>query len=344
MWWSLGGMLFLLFFTAVVQAAVELEEIRYRPFPDGKLRIILDLSRNPRYKAFLLDHPKRLVVDLRGGRLKTKLRPPRRQKVIRRIRKGYPRPKTLRLVFDLRRPVKLTHFELTPKGPYGHRIVLDLKPTQVKKRVPRRAKKRKSPIRHRQKILVAIDAGHGGRDTGAIGRRYHLYEKNVTLAIARALDWLVDRDRRMRGVLIRRGDHFLPLAERVRRAKRLGADLFVSIHADGHHNPLVRGASVFIYNPRRGLRPVAYKKYDPKSLRLAREILQELRRVNRLHFPWVERRRYYVLAGPMPSVLVEVGFITNPREERRLRQKGYRWRIAEAIYRGLRNFVRKHYR
>ncbi len=315
-----------------VEAAVRVEGIRYHKFRDGKFRIVLDLSGDPSYRAFLLNRPFRLVVDLKGGRVATKLRPPKGRFLVKRIRKGYFRPGVLRLVFDLRRGVRFSHFELGPKGHRGHRIVLDLRP----KRTARRSKRRE--------VLVAIDAGHGGRDTGAIGRRYHLYEKEITLAIAKALDHLVDRDPRMRGVLIRRGDRFLSLEGRLRRAKRLGADLFVSIHADGHRHPSVRGASVFVYDPRRGLRPVAYRRYDPASLRLAREILQELRKICRLHFRWVERRRYHVLAGPMPSVLVEVGFITNPDEERLLKQRGYRWRIAEAIYRGLRDFVRRHHR
>jgi N-acetylmuramoyl-L-alanine amidase len=220
-------------------------------------------------------------------------------------------------------------------------------------------------------ITVAIDAGHGGEDPGARGRM-GTHEKDVTLAIAKRLKALIDAERNMRGVLIRTGDYFVPLGERVGKARRLRADLLVSIHADAFIKPHARGSSVFALSQRgatsAAARWLAKKENeadliggvnidvaDPyvkevlldlsqtatisDSLKLGREVLEELGDINTLHKPRVEQAGFAVLKAPdIPSILVETAFISNPEEEKKLRKPGYQEQMARAILTGIQRY------
>ncbi len=220
-------------------------------------------------------------------------------------------------------------------------------------------------------ITVAIDAGHGGEDPGARGRM-GTHEKDVTLAIAKRLKALIDAERNMRGVLIRTGDYFVPLGERVGKARRLRADLLVSIHADAFIKPHARGSSVFALSQRgatsAAARWLAKKENeadliggvnidvaDPyvkevlldlsqtatisDSLKLGREVLEELGDINTLHKPRVEQAGFAVLKAPdIPSILVETAFISNPEEEKKLRKPGYQEQMARAILTGIKRY------
>ena len=221
-------------------------------------------------------------------------------------------------------------------------------------------------------VTIAIDAGHGGEDPGAKGR-YGTYEKDVTLAIARKLKALVDAEPGMRGLLIRDGDYFVPLKERVEKAHKVRADLFVSIHADAYIKPHARGSSVFALSER-GATSVAAgwlaKKEneadliggvnlddrDPyvkqvlldlsqtttisDSIQLGRAVLAEIGGVNTLHKGRVEQAGFAVLKSPsIPSILVETAFISNPSEEQRLRKIDYQDQLASAMLQG----IRKHF-
>jgi len=221
-------------------------------------------------------------------------------------------------------------------------------------------------------VTIAIDAGHGGEDPGAKGR-YGTYEKDVTLAIARKLKALVDAEPSMRGLLIRDGDYFVPLKERVEKAHKVRADLFVSIHADAYIKPHARGSSVFALSER-GATSVAAgwlaKKEneadligginlddrDPyvkqvlldlsqtttisDSIQLGRAVLAEIGGVNTLHKGRVEQAGFAVLKSPsIPSILVETAFISNPSEEQRLRKVDYQDQLASAMLQG----IRKHF-
>jgi N-acetylmuramoyl-L-alanine amidase len=220
-------------------------------------------------------------------------------------------------------------------------------------------------------ITIAIDAGHGGEDPGARGRM-GTHEKDVTLAIARQLKTLIDAEHNMRGILIRDGDYFVPLGERVRKARQLRADLMVSIHADAFVKPHARGSSVFALSQRgatsAAARWLAKKENeadliggvnidvaDPyvkevlldlsqtatisDSIKLARAVLDELSDINTLHRPRVEQAGFAVLKAPdIPSILVETAFISNPDEEKQLRKARYQEQIAQAILAGIKRY------
>jgi N-acetylmuramoyl-L-alanine amidase len=221
-------------------------------------------------------------------------------------------------------------------------------------------------------VIVAIDAGHGGEDSGARGRR-GTQEKDVTLAIARRLKTAIDREPNMRAVLVRDGDYFIPLAQRVSKARRMQADLFVSVHADAWVRPDARGSSVFALSERgatsaaarllaarenesdliggvnlgardpilaRTLLDLSLTATINDSLKLGRAVLNEIGDVNHLHKPAVEQAGFAVLKAPdIPSILVETAFISNPDEEKRLKDTGYHEKMAAAIVGGIKRYL-----
>ena len=221
-------------------------------------------------------------------------------------------------------------------------------------------------------VIVAIDAGHGGEDPGARGR-HGTREKDVTLAIAKRLKTAIDKEPNMRAVLVRDGDYFIPLANRVTKARRVQADLFVSVHADAWVKPDARGSSVFALSEKgatsTAARMLAQKENqsdliggvnlgvkDPvlartlldlsqtatisDSLKLGRHVLSELGDVNDLHKQSVEQAGFAVLKAPdVPSILVETAFISNPEEEKRLKDSGYQEKMASAILGGIKRYL-----
>jgi N-acetylmuramoyl-L-alanine amidase len=224
-------------------------------------------------------------------------------------------------------------------------------------------------------LIVAVDAGHGGEDPGARGRR-GTHEKDVTLAIARRLKERIDQEPNMRAVLIRDGDYFIPLNMRVQKARRVYADLFVSVHADAFIKPHARGSSVFALSERGATSAAArwlakreneadliggvnLDVKDPylkqtlldlsqtatinDSLKLAKAVLSELGEINTLHKPQVEQAGFAVLKAPdIPSILVETAFISNPEEEKRLKDRTYQDKMAEAIFGGIKRYLAKN--
>jgi N-acetylmuramoyl-L-alanine amidase len=224
-------------------------------------------------------------------------------------------------------------------------------------------------------VTVAIDAGHGGEDPGARGRRGTL-EKDVTLAIARRLKERIDREPGMRAVLTRDGDYFIGLAQRVQKARRVQADLFVSVHADAFVQPHARGSSVFALSERgatsaaarwlakrenesdliggvnldvkdpvlaRTLLDLSQTATINDSLKLGKAVLGELGDINHLHKASVEQAGFAVLKAPdIPSILVETAFISNPEEEKRLKDAAYQDKMADAILSGIRSYLAKN--
>jgi N-acetylmuramoyl-L-alanine amidase len=320
------------------------------------------------------------------------------------------KPNVVRLVLDLKTSAKPAVFTVKPYGEYGHRLVLDIYPThpvdpllalmqtenpndaaaglstpasakagkaqpvieQEEKAVsPRKTKNAKGAQDLVRLITVAIDAGHGGEDPGATGRRGTL-EKNVTLAISKRVKALLDEEENMRGVLTRDGDYFIPLGNRVVKARKVSADLFVSIHADAFINPEARGSSVFALSENgassAAARWLAKRENDADliggvnldvkdkylkqtlldlsqtatindSMKLAKAVLSELGGINKLHKHSVEQAGFAVLKAPdIPSILVETAFITNPEEEARLGDEAYQDKIAAAIVSGIKRY------
>ena len=224
-------------------------------------------------------------------------------------------------------------------------------------------------------VTVTLDPGHGGEDPGAVGQRGS-YEKNVTLSIAKRLKARIDSEPNMRAVLTRDSDFFVPLQMRVQKARRVRSDLFVSIHADAFIRPDANGSSVFALSERgassSAARYLAQKENeadliggvnldvrDPvlartlldlsqtatisDSLKLGKEVLQELGGINRLHKASVEQAGFAVLKAPdIPSILIETAFISNPEEERRLNDDAYQNKMADAIMAGIRRYFAKN--
>jgi len=219
--------------------------------------------------------------------------------------------------------------------------------------------------------LIAVDAGHGGEAPGAKGRR-GTHEKDVTLAIARRLKTMIDQEPNMRAVLTRDGDYFIALHMRVQKARRINADLFVSVHADAFIKPDARGSSVFALSENgatsAAARWLAKKENeadliggvnldvsDPylkqtlldlsqtatinDGLKLAKSVLSELGEINTLHKGSVEQAGFAVLKAPdIPSILIETAFISNPEEERRLSDEAYQEKMAAAILSGIKRY------
>lgn len=395
-----------------VHAATEVSFARVWPAQEYT-RLTLESDAPIGHNVFTIASPDRLVLDLEDvepsaalDMLPTKISPD--DPYISGVRIGRFKPGVIRLVLDLKAQVKPQVFTLDPVGDYGHRLVLDVYPTEPvdpvlalleKKdtpppvaippppagradRTPSGSGGTPAPVAAEGKktepaaevvrlITIAIDAGHGGEDPGAKGRS-GTYEKHVTLAIAKKLKILVEAEPNMRAVMIRDGDYFIPLANRVVKARKVRADLFVSIHADAFIKPHARGSSVFALSERGATSAMAamlakkeneadliggvnFDVDDPlvkqvlldlsqtatinDSLKLGKAVLGEIGDINDLHKPQVEQAGFAVLKAPdIPSILVETAFLTNPEEEKKLRDDKYQDKMAQAILVGIRKY------
>ncbi|MDD9854571.1 MAG: N-acetylmuramoyl-L-alanine amidase, partial [Gammaproteobacteria bacterium] len=354
--------------TARAPAAV-IHDIRMWHAPH-RSRIVFDMNRRAAFSAFNLDDPARVVVDLRGVRLARAL-PGAGEggQFIRRMRAGAQPGGVTRLVFDLKRPARYAIQQLPPADRYRHRLVVDFYP------VGRAPRPQPAPPRAPgDELLVLIDPGHGGEDPGAVGKR--TYEKHVVLQIAKRLKSRLDRRPGLRAELTRSGDYYIPLRGRTRLARRRHADLFVSIHADGFTDPRARGASVYALSQRGASSETAKRLANKEnasdliggvslldkdnqlagvlldmsmtetvnqSLEFGREVLDELKKIGRVHSARVEQAGFVVLKSPdIPSILVETAFITNPGEEQLLMNKRHQNRIADAITVGIARHIAKH--
>ena len=395
---------------APVYAATQIASVRVWPAQEYT-RLTLESDAPIVYKVFTVGTPARLVLDLEDVEFNAALEQlPARispaDPYVSGVRIGRFKPGVVRLVLDLKAQVKPQVFVLKPVGEYGHRLVLDVyplvepdpvmalldkidtpttvvlpsenadKPPATSNGAPAPVTVpggRKAPAAANvaRLITVAIDAGHGGEDPGARGRS-GTHEKQVTLAIARKLKALVDEEPNMRGVLIRDGDYFIPLVNRVIKARKVQADLFVSIHADAYVKPHARGSSVFALSEQGATSAAAgwlarkeneadliggmnIDVADPTlkqvlidlsqtatindSVKLAKAVLGEIGGVNDLHKAHVEQAGFAVLKAPdIPSILVETAFLTNPEEEKKLKDDKYQDKLAQAILVGIRKY------
>lgn len=344
-----------------------------------KLRLVFDLSSPVRHNLFRLSAPERVVLDLSNARVDWARRPMAVASGgwLKQIRSAPRNGRDLRLVLDMNRSVTASSFILKPDRRYGHRLVVDLVAASGGGGAAAgRAKPAHPPAPRRGRdVVIAIDAGHGGEDPGAIGQN-RTREKDVVLAIARRLEALVNREPGMRAVMIRDGDYYLGLRDRIRRAREHKADLFVSIHADSFKNRRARGSSVFTLSEHgassEAARWLAEREnaadliggvsLDDKdevlasvlldlsqtatieaSNMVAATVLEQLGKVNRLHKDHVEQAGFAVLKSPdIPSILVETAFISNPVEERKLNSARHQRRLAGAILGGIRSYFMKY--
>ncbi|MEE4174895.1 MAG: N-acetylmuramoyl-L-alanine amidase [Xanthomonadales bacterium] len=353
--------------------AAEVSGLRVWAGPD-KTRAVLDLDASTEYSLFTLQNPDRVVIDLKGGRLdEAASLPSGASGAIRSVRHGKPDKDTLRVVLDLESESELKSFLLSPTGQYGHRLVVDLY-DKNRAQVAEAVRTIASIQGGDRQIVVAIDAGHGGEDPGAIGKN-RTREKDVVLQIAKRLKREIDALPGMRGVLIRTGDYYIPLRNRYEKARKHRADLFVSIHADAFKKRSVQGSSVFVLSQRGAssefarliaqgenaadlvggvslndkddlltsvLLDLSQSATIQASNQVAADILKSIGRTTRVHKDHVGRANFMVLKSPdVPSVLVETAFISNPTEEKRLTQLEFQQNMAEAIARGIRNYFHR---
>ena len=354
-------------------APVDVRGIRTWPAPDHT-RIVLDLARPVEYALFVLRDPDRVVVDLRGARLEKRVPKARSEdrllagiRAARRERAGAG--DDLRVVLDMKQRARPKSFLLKPNRQYGHRLVIDVYPAGgASDRAVVRSQGGGARSEGDRDVVVAVDAGHGGEDPGAVTRA-GLREKDVVLAIARALQRRIDRTPGMKAVLVRKGDYYVGLRRRTEIARRHGADLFVSIHADSFRDPRVSGSSVYVLS-RRGASSEAARwlaqqenasdfvggvSIDDKddllasvlvdlqqtatqsaSAEVGGQVLNALGGVGRRHKRRIEQAGFLVLKSPdIPSILVETGFLTNPSDAKRLSNSAYQAKVAGAILDGI---------
>jgi len=358
-------------------SAVDIQGVRLWAAPDNT-RIVFDISGSHRHKLFSLENPERVVIDVQDGRIGTTLRNQALAGgLVKGLRMAQNQPDTLRIVLDLQERTRPRSFSLTPNGQYGHRLVVDL--YKIAAPAPQPSEVIEKVVASRpgltRELVIAIDAGHGGEDPGAIGRR-GTREKDVVLAIARQLAELVRREPGMRPVLIREGDYYVGLRQRINKARQHKADLFISIHADGFKDSRARGSSVYVLS-RRGAssemgRWLAAKEnaadlaggvsLDDKddllaevlldlsqsatmeaSFEVADNLLGELKHLGKTHKSTVQQAGFVVLKSPdIPSMLVETAFISNPGEESKLRDRNHQQALAHAMMKGIRDYFSSH--
>ncbi len=358
--------------TAMSSHAVTLQGVRMHEAPDST-RVVFDVDGAIKYEVFTLKNPSRVVVDLENVAPKSGFDPAvvavgrQRISALRAARRG----NDYRVVIDIKKTLDPRHFTLKPIDPYGHRLVVDLYELSQPEPEP-------EPRPSDRNVVIAIDAGHGGDDPGALGPG-RIQEKHVVLQIARRVKASVDKLRGFEAVLVRTGDYYLPHRKRTDIARRKRADLFVSIHADAFKQAKVHGASVYTLSDRGatsetaqwlaerenrsdllgGVGDVSLNDRDPvlahvlldlsmdanrsQSIEAGQAVLANLGRITRLHKKRVEQAAFVVLKSPdMPSILVETGFISNPDEARRLSQAEHQDKVARAIAKGIEQFMRSN--
>lgn len=385
--------------------AADVDNIRLWAAPDHS-RLVFDLSSPARANVFTLDNPDRLVIDLDDSRITTDPAGLNLDgSAISGVRTGVRDGNGLRIVLDLERHVQPRHFTLDPNDQYGHRLVVDLEypgesavedpidPIEAMIRDQEIAAGRaraeaeasgaergadtvnaqqQAQPHPKRDIIIAVDAGHGGEDPGAIGPG-GTREKDVVLDISRHLQRLINDTQGFRAVMIRDGDYYVGLRQRTRIAREQKADFFVSIHADAFTSPRPQGSSVYALSQSGATSEAAQwlansenradliggvdgnlslKDKDEvlrgvlmdltmtatlnDSLSIGGQVLDQLGRVNRLHKSRVEQAGFMVLKSPdIPSLLIETGFISNPDEERRLKDSSHQRGLAQAVHSGL---------
>jgi N-acetylmuramoyl-L-alanine amidase len=352
--------------------AVEVSAVRLSTSPEGA-QLVVELSGSARHSLLTLRNPDRVVLDLTDAHLSAAARRPSPAGMVKDVRMARRPGGNLRVVIDLTRPLRAKSALATPGDRYGYRLVVDLGGPAAavgaaSAAAPIKAEHARPEARD---LIIAIDAGHGGEDPGAIGLR-GTREKDVTLAIARALARDVDAEPGMRAVLTRDGDYFVPLRDRMHRARAQQADLFVSIHADSIRDRAVDGSSVYILSQRGATNEAARWLAEREnaadliggvsledkgdllasvlldlsqtaslsaSETAAEHVLRQLNLVGEVRKPMVQQAGFMVLKSPdIPSLLIETAYISNPAEEQRLRGAAHQAKLAAAIERGLKAY------
>jgi N-acetylmuramoyl-L-alanine amidase len=363
---------FILILTVIsnLAQALVVKDVRLWRAPDHT-RVVFDLSAPVEHKLIFLRDPDRIVVDLDEASLKVDLSTLKLQKTpISRLRSGVRDTDNLRLVMDLSQLIKPRSFLLKKTKNKSDRLVVDLYDVKTRDTKPK-VKKTVTDANERRDIVIAIDAGHGGEDPGASGPG-KVREKNVVLSIAKELAKLLKKQRGFQPEMIRTGDYYVDLRKRRNIARKKQADLFVSIHADAFKSPNARGSSVYVLSQRGAsstfasflakrensadlvggtslsdkddlLAEVLYDMSMDSSRLMSRDagtrVLKSMDSVSHLHSKKVGQAAFAVLKSPdIPSILIETGFISNPREAKLLNTRDYQKKMATAIFRGIQSY------
>ena len=356
--------------------AVEVHDVRLWRAPDHT-RIVFDLTGPAEHRLLTLSNPDRIVLDVSEASLKASLAGLELENTpISLVRSGIREGRDLRVVFDVRAAVDPRSFALkaNAQAQTGDRLVLDLydrNPVSSPSAAPEPVKTAATTDRGNRDIIIAIDAGHGGEDPGAIGPNRQR-EKDIVLAISRELESLLKRDEGFRPTMIRTGDYYISLKGRRDLARQRHADLFVSIHADAFTRREANGASVYALSTRGATSTAASYRAQREneadviggvrlgdkddvlasvltdlsmtntldhSLKVGGKVLSRMDTVARLHKRNVEQAGFAVLKSPdIPSILVETGFISNPGEAQKLSTRAYQQKVAQAIHAGIRDW------
>ncbi|UCB54068.1 MAG: N-acetylmuramoyl-L-alanine amidase [Thiotrichales bacterium] len=353
-------------FVTNAASQVTVKDIRLSSHKDY-VRLVFDLDKVVDHSVFTLNKPDRIVLDLKNTKM-THGMVDRigANSMIRRIRSGVRNSNDLRVVFDLQQEVKPRSFVLGPSGKSGHRLVLDLHDRTAGSTVSKKAAPKKHQLRD---VIIAIDAGHGGKDPGATGKK-GTREKTVTLQMARRLEKKINQQKGMKAVLTRRDDRFLRLRARIEKARKYNADMMISLHADSFPDPRARGSSVYALSVDGATSETAKLLAEKEnaadllfgdvnlavedemvkevlfdlsltgtiqsSLDIGDEVLRQIKHVNRVHKRQVQQAGFAVLKAPnIPSILLETAFISNPREEKNLKSAAHQKKVANAISKGV---------
>lgn len=359
-------------------------------------RMMFDVTASPKHRVFVMDNPSRLVIDIKNAQLEHSLnQPSAAHPLFARVRAGTKNDTDLRIVVDLKTPISSKKFSLSSNNGDEHRLIIDLfnkDPIVATKTEDKAATKlvtskslepktvatksiagKSTEPKRANSIVIAIDAGHGGDDPGAHGP-HGAEEKKITFAIAKKLEALINGQPGMKAVMVRKGDYYVGLRDRMQIARAAKADLFVSIHADAFQDADVKGASVYTLSTRGASSEAARWLADSEnasdlvgvslndkedvlasvlldlsqtatqeaSVNVANHVLKSFDNIAQLHKDSVQKAGFIVLKSPdIPSILVETAFISNPSEEQNLLSTRYQSKMANAIFKGVRNYFRQ---
>jgi N-acetylmuramoyl-L-alanine amidase len=391
-----------LLFTAPGYAQqIRVSSVRYEAGA-SQSKIVLAVTDSPKHRVFVLDNPSRLVIDVKNAQAERALgQPSTSHPLFSHVRTAAKNESDLRIVVDLKQSITAKSHILASNNADNRHLIIDLlnknSATGVdkdKKSIEKLAQSRpsshsgisdeqtgtttktpnsknKDAVNKKQRFIIAIDAGHGGDDPGARGPN-GTHEKQVTLAIAKKLEALINGQPGMKAKMVRKGDYYVGLRERMKIARQARADLFISIHADAFQNAGVKGASVYtlsrngasneaarwLANSENARERVGGVDLDDKedvlasvlldlsqtatqqaSVSLASNVLKNFQNIGELHYNAVQKAGFVVLKSPdIPSILVETAFISNPSDELNLISNRYQTKMANAIFKGVLNY------
>jgi N-acetylmuramoyl-L-alanine amidase len=349
----------------ILCAKTEINDLRVWSSPENT-KAVIDLSDQVEYSLFQLDNPPRVVIDLKNTQLAKQLKL-KDNPVIKNFRKGKKDKNTLRLVFDLNSQQKARSFLLKPAKQYGHRLVIQLDKNIKQQKTVKQVNKKKKD----RDIIIAIDAGHGGEDPGATGAS-GTKEKDITLQISQRLAKVINAEPGMKAVLIRKSDYYVAVRKRFKIARKHYADMFVSIHADAFTDRSVHGMGVYILSQKgasseaarwlaqsgnssdlvggvvledkdnilaKVLLDLSQNATHEASLKSANKVLSALKKIEKPHKSYVEKANFGTLKSPdIPSMLIETAFISNAKDEKKLKTKAFQDKLTNAIKNGIKEY------